>query len=62
MDKHLHMCVCVCVQNGQLTYQAMIRHKDPRMCAVAAVGLFHMGLFSIMGYEFPDLLGEDKSW
>lgn len=50
------------LQNGQLMYQGLIPHKDPRLCAVAAVGLFHMGLYSVLGWELPDLTGEDQSW
>lgn len=50
------------LQNGQLMYQGVVRNKDPRVCAIAAVGMFAMSLYSIMGLEFPDLVGEDRSW
>jgi hypothetical protein len=57
------MVLCLIdLQNGQLMYQGVIRHKDARMCAIAADGMFKMALYTEMGWEFPDLLGEDRSW
>jgi hypothetical protein len=50
------------LQNGNQNYQGVIRHKDPRLCAIAADGLFHIALYSVFGWGFPDFLGEDRSW
>lgn len=67
-DKESLLCLSVFrvvlpnLQNGQMEYQGVIRHKDPRMCAIAANGIYHMALYSILGFDFPNLLGNDNSW
>lgn len=50
------------LQNGNLDYQGVIRHKDPRMCAIAANGIYHMAMYTTLGFDFPDFLGDDNSW
>lgn len=54
--------VAAVVQNGQLLYNGVVRHIDPRRCPVAADGLYQLWRFTFENQEFPDFNGDPELW
>jgi hypothetical protein len=52
----------LCLQNGQLMYYCHLRHADPRVCPVAADGMFQLLRFGVKGQPFPDFSGSEADW
>lgn len=49
------------LQNGQLNYYCHLHHADPRVCPVAADGLFQLVRFGVKGQPFPDFVGNNEA-